>query len=126
MENILEEPESKKAWDEVIGLYGLHYLQWNFPKAGSRINPHSHKFEHSTVLIRGTFIVYGDAECRAGKPITAPDVVIFKAGSEHSIIALTDGAICMHFYPLKLWIMWIIKFVGKFFGNEKIQDFGGG
>ena len=81
-----------------IKIYGRDYLKWFFPDAGSMIRPHTHTYEHTTDLTVGTFIVQGEAEGRNGIPITAPDVIRFAPGVEHSIKALTPEAICQHYY----------------------------
>lgn len=73
--------------------------KWVFPKAGGMIPAHTHPFAHDSVIVSGTVVVTGDREGRNGIPLTADDVVFFDAGVEHSIRALTDGAIVIHTYP---------------------------
>lgn len=119
--------EEKRPVSQTIGLYGLNFLFWYFPKAGGRIQPHKHPFEHGSILLRGTFRIEGDVEGRAGKDIIGIDVVRFPANSEHSILAKTDGAICLHVYPIHRLIIWVLKRMEKRFGRAiPLQDFHGG
>ena len=48
----------------------------------------------------GTVRVTGEKEGRNGINITAPDVITFEAGVEHSITAVTDNAKILHVYPI--------------------------
>lgn len=79
-----------------------HGLVWWFPKAGGEILSHSHKFWHSTVLIRGSIIVTGEAEGRNDIALVAHDTIKFNAGVKHSIRTLVDDTHFIHLYPINV------------------------
>lgn len=83
----------------VIDPFGQHFLVWFFPKAGGIIEPHTHTFDHASILQYGTVVITGDSERPDGTICTAPDVFKFKAGVAHSIKALKKDTICIHTYP---------------------------
>lgn len=126
-ENDAVQVEIKTPESQSVCLYGLQFLFWHFPQAGGRINPHQHPFEHGSILLRGTFRVEGDLEGRSGVDIKGIDVVRFPANSPHSMLAKTDGAICLHIYPLNRIILEIWKrFKRRKGADMPLQDISGG
>ncbi len=91
--------EDKQPYSHAVHVHGQQFLVWRFPRAGGMIPPHSHPYEHDSILLQGTVTLTGDHEGRNGIRVTAPDTVFFKPGVSHSIKALTDNVIMIHVYP---------------------------
>ena len=63
-------------------------------KAGFKVNTHSHKYDHMSLLAKGhAVVISGDIK----KEYIAPSVIEIKAGIEHEIIAIEDVLwFCIH------------------------------
>jgi quercetin dioxygenase-like cupin family protein len=55
--------------------------------AGMKLTQHIHPYDHASALISGTVLLEVDGEKRE---ITGPDMLLIRAGKEHSVTALTD------------------------------------
>jgi mannose-6-phosphate isomerase-like protein (cupin superfamily) len=94
--------EPKIAYSqEHVDRNGNRITSWIFPKEGYVIEPHTHKFRHDSIIEWGSVVVTGDAEGRNGIVLTAPDIVFFEAGVEHSVRSL-GFAVMTHTYPKDL------------------------
>lgn len=82
--------------------FGYSLRLWYFPTAGGIIPAHTHHYPHDSIIAHGTVSVTGDREGRNGIPMTMHDVAFFDAEVEHSIRAITDGAMIIHTYPIHI------------------------
>lgn len=72
---------------------GVYAKEMHVP-AGCTIGSHAHKFDHLSLLARGTVIVHTD---ETTERFTAPACLTIKAGVHHEITALTDTVwYCIH------------------------------
>jgi quercetin dioxygenase-like cupin family protein len=73
----------------------LFVRQMHFANAGDSEQGHAHQFDHMTLLARGRLSVCINDEVTE---FTAPQMIYIKAGIQHELTALSDGAVayCVH------------------------------
>ena len=64
------------------------YLKRADIAAGTLLGKHSHPMDHASALVKGTVLLKIDD--RPVRYISAPAMILIKAGQEHSIEAVTD------------------------------------
>lgn len=92
----------------VSGNLFIRPMPHRLDKAGDSVEGHAHKFDHTTLVLRGAIRI--EATLADGRQVSrefyAPDDehgdkrchVLIKAGVKHKITALTDGTICWCVY----------------------------
>lgn len=83
-------PESKMTCVKNIWIRQMH-----FAKAGDMNEGHVHKYDHVTLLAKGSAKVHVNGKTTE---FIAPNVIYIKAGSNHNIEAMEDGTVayCVH------------------------------
>lgn len=81
---------------EILCCDGVFIKQMPMPKLGDAIPQHSHKYDHHTLIARGSVRVFADGR-RLGD-FHEPQAVYIKAGTKHLFVALEDStlAYCIH------------------------------
>ena len=64
--------------------------------AGTLVPQHSHVYDHTTVLVRGSIQVWCDGEFLGD--FTGPKMIEIKRGTKHKFLTLTDNVtlLCIH------------------------------
>jgi hypothetical protein len=77
--------------EEYIAADGVFIKEIRLPKAGTLVPQHSHEYDHTSYLAKGSVLFEG-AEIKAPKPIFIP------AGKKHTFISLEDDTLilCIH------------------------------
>lgn len=86
------------------GVYVKELIMYN---RGSAVEQHVHKFDHLSLLARGSVMVeeeHEDVACT--RTYQAPTAVLIRAGIKHKIVALTDDVLwyCIHAIPTDLQV----------------------
>lgn len=75
---------------------GVFIKQMVIPKSGTIIPQHSHRWDHTSMLAKGSVFVWKDGVL--DKQYTAPAGIFIKAGVKHTFQSLDDDTIiyCIH------------------------------
>lgn len=75
---------------------GIFIKQMHIKKEGTTVPQHSHKYDHVSMLARGSVHVWADG-IHVGKHV-APHGIFIKAGVKHKFLSLEDDTIiyCVH------------------------------
>jgi quercetin dioxygenase-like cupin family protein len=83
-----------------LGYFGNIWVRQNtIEKSGESFPGHKHKFDHVTLLVRGSIEV--QVEGHPAKQFTAPTFVIIRKEFEHKVTSLTDDVIYYCVFALR-------------------------
>jgi len=83
-----------------LGYFGNIWVRQNtIEKAGESFPGHKHKFDHVTLLVKGSIEV--EVEGHAPKQFVAPTFVIIRKEHEHKVTSLTDDVIYYCVFALR-------------------------
>jgi len=83
-----------------LGYFGNIWVRQNtIEKAGESFPGHKHKFDHVTLLAKGSIEV--EVEGHAPKQFVAPTFVIIRKEHEHKVTSLTDDVIYYCVFALR-------------------------
>lgn len=83
-----------------LGYFGNIWVRQNtIEKAGESFPGHKHKFDHVTLLVKGSIEV--EVEGHPAKQFTAPTFVIIRKEHEHKVTSLTDDVIYYCVFALR-------------------------
>lgn len=89
----MNEPEVK------LGLVSnLWSKQMHFLKSGDVEQGHSHRFDHTTLLARGSLKITCNNK---STDFIAPNMIYIKAGVEHRLEALEDDTVCYCIHAIR-------------------------
>jgi quercetin dioxygenase-like cupin family protein len=89
---LAEQPHSV----ELAIVDGLFVKTMEVQKAGTYIPQHSHRYDHASVLARGSVRIWQDGELMG--EFRAPKIITIKAGAKHTFLTLEDNTLvlCIH------------------------------
>lgn len=92
LEGVVEQPHGV----EIFTADGVFIKQMAIPKAGTMVPQHSHVFDHTSMLARGSVRVWKDGVLDGD--VVAPAGIFIAAGIKHAFLALEDETIiyCIH------------------------------
>lgn len=77
-------------------VFGQTFTLYTFEHAGDELGLHRHDFDHASVVVAGTVLVFGPDRDLAA---CVGEVFLFRAGREHGIRATSDGAVVLNVTP---------------------------
>jgi hypothetical protein len=87
-----ETREECLAWgEEYMAADGVFIKEMRLPKAGTLVPQHSHEYDHTSFLAKGSVLF-------EGKELKAPTPIFIPAGKKHTFVSLEDDTLilCIH------------------------------